>query len=272
MVGGVFCLTSMAVAGKEISLQIDTFEILFFRSVIGVSIILFFLIKKDLLREINLKEIKTHLKRNIAHFTGQNLWLYSLASITLAEVTSLEFTMPIYISPPTKVKKLGVVRSVIANIFTETGDVTNLNDLVFDVTTAESTQYINARYGVLLFKSNNNQPYDYDLTIVDDDEAVNALGLEDKEVKSKTVIINGRKIKDKPLKYLYGTRCTLYIIKIPIKTIATCLIKFDKIKLFPKFEIALYTGKNENIANSNTIDQIILSPLIFSKNNFIIIF
>jgi len=97
MVGGVFFLTSMAVAGKEISLQIDTFEILFYRSVIGVFIILFFLIKKDLLQEVNLKEIRTHLKRNIFHFTGQNLWLYALASITLAEVTSLEFTMPIWI-------------------------------------------------------------------------------------------------------------------------------------------------------------------------------
>ena len=97
MVGGVFCLTSMAVAGKEISLQIDTFEILFYRSVIGVSIILFFLIKKKQLHEINLKEIRTHLKRNVAHFTGQNLWLYALAAITLAEVTSLEFTMPIWI-------------------------------------------------------------------------------------------------------------------------------------------------------------------------------
>jgi|TARA_B110000003_G_scaffold54232_1_gene54101 drug/metabolite transporter (DMT)-like permease len=97
MVGGVFCLTSMAVAGKEISLQIDTFEILFYRSVIGVSIILFFLVKKNQLHEINLKEISTHLKRNVAHFTGQNLWLYALASITLAEVTSLEFTMPIWI-------------------------------------------------------------------------------------------------------------------------------------------------------------------------------
>jgi len=97
MVGGVFCLTSMAIAGKEISLQIDTFEILFFRSVIGVFIILFFLIKKDLLHELNLREIKTHLKRNTAHFIGQNLWLYALASITLAEVTSLEFTMPIKI-------------------------------------------------------------------------------------------------------------------------------------------------------------------------------
>ena len=97
MIGGVFCLTSMAIAGKEISLQIDTFEILFFRSVIGVCIVLFFLIKKNLLHEINLKEIRTHLKRNITHFIGQNLWLYALASITLAEVTSLEFTMPIWI-------------------------------------------------------------------------------------------------------------------------------------------------------------------------------
>ena len=97
MIGGVFCLTSMAIAGKEISLQIDTFEILFFRSVIGVCIILFFIVKKNLLHEINLKEIRTHLKRNLAHFIGQNLWLYALASITLAEVTSLEFTMPIWI-------------------------------------------------------------------------------------------------------------------------------------------------------------------------------
>ena len=97
MGGGVFCLTSMAVAGKEISLQIDTFEILFYRSVIGVSIILFFLIKNKQLHEINLKEIRTHLKRNVAHFTGQNLWLYALASITLAEVHSLAFTMPIWI-------------------------------------------------------------------------------------------------------------------------------------------------------------------------------
>jgi drug/metabolite transporter (DMT)-like permease len=97
MIGGVFCLTSMAIAGKEISLQIDTFEILFFRSVIGVCIILIFLVKKNLLHEINLKEIRTHLKRNLAHFIGQNLWLYALASITLAEVTSLEFTMPIWI-------------------------------------------------------------------------------------------------------------------------------------------------------------------------------
>jgi len=97
MVGGVFSLTLMAIAGKQISLQIDTFEILFFRSLIGVVIVLFVIVGKGLFREINLKQIRTHLKRNIVHFTGQNLWLYALGTITLAEVTSLEFTMPIWI-------------------------------------------------------------------------------------------------------------------------------------------------------------------------------
>ena len=97
MVGGVFSLTLMAISGKEISLQIDTFEILFFRSVIGIVIVLLVIARKGLSHEINLKQISTHLKRNIAHFTGQNLWLYALGTITLAEVTSLEFTMPIWI-------------------------------------------------------------------------------------------------------------------------------------------------------------------------------
>ena len=97
MVGGVFSLTLMAISGKEISLQIDTFEILFFRSVIGILIVLVVFTTKGLFHEINFKQIGTHLKRNIAHFTGQNLWLYALGSITLAEVTSLEFTMPIWI-------------------------------------------------------------------------------------------------------------------------------------------------------------------------------
>ncbi len=97
MVGGVFSLTLMAIAGKEISLQIDTFEILFFRSLIGIVIVLVVIGGKGLFHEINLKQILTHLKRNLAHFTGQNLWLYALGSIALAEVTSLEFTMPIWI-------------------------------------------------------------------------------------------------------------------------------------------------------------------------------
>ena len=97
MAGGVFSLALMAIAGKEISLQIDTFEILFFRSVIGIFIVLVVIVRKGLFYEINIKQLRGHLKRNVAHFTGQNLWLYALGTISLAEVTSLEFTMPIWI-------------------------------------------------------------------------------------------------------------------------------------------------------------------------------
>ena len=97
MVGGVFSLTSMAIAGKEIALQIDTFEILFFRSIIGIVIVSIVIAGRGLFHEINLRKLGTHLKRNVAHFTGQNLWLYALGTIPLAEVTSLEFTMPIWI-------------------------------------------------------------------------------------------------------------------------------------------------------------------------------
>ena len=121
------------------------------------------------------------------------------------DICSLDFTMPIYISPPTKVKKLGIVRSVIANIFTESGDVTNLSDLIYDASSAQASIYANARYGVLLFKANNNQAYDYELTIIDNDEAVNSLGLQ-KEVKSKTTEIDWTAVLDKLGGFKAGSR------------------------------------------------------------------
>ena len=121
------------------------------------------------------------------------------------DICSLDFTMPIYISPPTKVKKLGIVRSVIANIFTESGDVTNLSDLIYDASSAQASIYANARYGVLLFKANNNQAYDYELTIIDNDEAVNSLGLQ-KEIKSKTTEIDWTAVIDKLGGYKAGSR------------------------------------------------------------------
>ena len=45
-----------------------------------------------------------------------------------------------------------------------------------------------------------------------------------------------------------------------MKIIATCLNTLEKIKLTPKFELALYTGKNEKIDNDSTTIHITLSP------------
>jgi len=54
------------------------------------------------------------------------------------DVMSLEFETPIYLSPPAKVKKLGIVKNIIMNIFTEAGDLKNLEDLTFNGDTPQS--------------------------------------------------------------------------------------------------------------------------------------
>ena len=103
------------------------------------------------------------------------------------DICSLEFEMPVYISPPAKVKKLGIVQSIIANVFTEEGDIANLENLIYD-NTVNIIKVIKpyGRYRVLLFKSNTGNPNDnqYDLTLVNPSEAVVALGLDEKEIKN----------------------------------------------------------------------------------------
>jgi hypothetical protein len=93
------------------------------------------------------------------------------------DIASLEFEMPIYISPPTKVKKLGVVRAVINNMFTNTGDAVNINNLIYndsDIQTAVEYK----RYGIVMLKADNGVAGDYNISIVDVGQAVLDAGLD----------------------------------------------------------------------------------------------
>ena len=93
------------------------------------------------------------------------------------DIASLEFEMPIYISPPTKVKKLGVVRAVINNMFTNTGDAVNINNLIYndgDLQTAVEYK----RYGIVMLKADNGVAGDYNISIVDIGQAVLDAGLD----------------------------------------------------------------------------------------------
>lgn len=84
------------------------------------------------------------------------------------DVCSMEFTIPIWISPPAKVKKLGVVQSVIANVFTESGDMVNIDQLVFDQVKASVNVRVDIlNFKVALFKAVDKGPYTYELTAVD---------------------------------------------------------------------------------------------------------
>ena len=97
MIGAIFSFTAMAIAGREIAANLDTFEIMLYRSIIGFVIVIVVAYAAGTMKEVNFKRFSTHIIRNIFHFTGQNLWFFALPLIPLAQLFALEFTSPIWV-------------------------------------------------------------------------------------------------------------------------------------------------------------------------------
>lgn len=97
MTGAILSFTSMAIAGRAVSLDLDTFEIMMYRSLIGIMIVLSVSHILGTRRQIERSNLGLHFLRNLAHFTGQNLWFFALTVIPLAQVFALEFTSPIWV-------------------------------------------------------------------------------------------------------------------------------------------------------------------------------
>jgi drug/metabolite transporter (DMT)-like permease len=98
MAGAVTSFSAMAVAGREVQLQLNTFELMTWRSVVGFLIIVATATLRGRLGEIRARRPGLHLARNIAHFAGQNLWFWALTLIPLAQVFALEFTGPVWVA------------------------------------------------------------------------------------------------------------------------------------------------------------------------------
>jgi drug/metabolite transporter (DMT)-like permease len=97
MVGAIFAFSSMAVAGRELGGLLDTFEIMMYRSLIGLIIVSVVLTATGRWSVVSRASLGTHLIRNVAHFTGQNLWFFAVTIIPLAQVFALEFTTPLWV-------------------------------------------------------------------------------------------------------------------------------------------------------------------------------
>lgn len=97
MLGTLVAFSVMAVSGRELAGDLNTFEIMFYRSAIGLLIVLFFVILQNRWRELQTPHFKIHVIRNFTHFTGQNLWFYAVGVIPLAQVFALEFTSPLWV-------------------------------------------------------------------------------------------------------------------------------------------------------------------------------
>ncbi len=117
MLGAIFSFTAMAIAGRELSAGFDTFEIMLYRSAIALVIVLVLIYATGTYRKIGIGAWRTHLIRNIFHFTGQNLWFYALAIIPLAQVFAFEFTTPLWVillSPLLLGERLTMIRLISA--------------------------------------------------------------------------------------------------------------------------------------------------------------
>ncbi len=97
MTGAIASFTAMAIAGRAVSFALDTFEIMFYRSLIGILIVGSVALSTGKWREITRRSLGLHAARNLAHFTGQNLWFFAITVIPLAQVFALEFTTPIWV-------------------------------------------------------------------------------------------------------------------------------------------------------------------------------
>jgi len=97
MIGAIASFSTMAVAGREVAVELDTFEIMMYRSLFGVVIVAGIGALAGTLHQINTQNMGLHAMRNLAHFTGQNLWFYAVTVIPLAQVFALEFTSPLWV-------------------------------------------------------------------------------------------------------------------------------------------------------------------------------
>ena len=97
MLGAIASFCLMAIAARELDGQIDKFELLAIRSMVGfvLLVIIMNVIKRPTL--MFSQRTKTHFWRNLFHFIGQFSWLVGIGLLPLAEVFAIEFTVPLWV-------------------------------------------------------------------------------------------------------------------------------------------------------------------------------
>ena len=95
MSGALFSFTAMAVAARELSHDMGTFQMLVVRSGFGVVLVTLLLAKSGF-AQLRFTHLKLHATRNLIHFCGQLGWFYAIGLIPLATVFAIEFTTPLW--------------------------------------------------------------------------------------------------------------------------------------------------------------------------------
>ncbi|MFK0689482.1 DMT family transporter [Mesorhizobium sp. IMUNJ 23033] len=87
---------AMSVAGRATTAELNVFQVVELRSVIGFFILLPLVMTNGGFAAMRTERPLAHLARNVVHYAGQAAWLYALTLIPLAVLISIEFTTPIW--------------------------------------------------------------------------------------------------------------------------------------------------------------------------------
>ena len=98
MGGWLACMVVMAVAGREATRALSVFEVMELRSLIGFCLLYPLIRHAGGLRAMKTGHPWMHLLRNAVHYGAQCGWLVALSLISIAQVVSIEFTMPIWVA------------------------------------------------------------------------------------------------------------------------------------------------------------------------------
>ncbi|MBR0812780.1 DMT family transporter [Bradyrhizobium diazoefficiens] len=96
MAGWLSLMLVMAVAGRETTRELNVFQIMEVRSVIGFTLLLPIIYRAGGFKAVATQRLPQHLARNGVHYFAQLGWFYALTLIGIGQVVAIEFTMPIW--------------------------------------------------------------------------------------------------------------------------------------------------------------------------------
>src|SRR5688572_8180274 len=96
MAGWLTLMVVIAVAGREAARELSVFQIMLLRSTLGMAMLWPLVRAAGGLPAMRTDRLPQHVLRNGVHYAAQYGWFVALTLIPLAQVVSIEFTMPIW--------------------------------------------------------------------------------------------------------------------------------------------------------------------------------
>ncbi|TDN29862.1 EamA family transporter, partial [Lactobacillus crispatus] len=96
MAGWLALMLLLLVAGRESTRELSVFQVTEMRSLIGICLFYPLVRMNGGLRGMATARPLQHIGRNAVHYIAQYLWFLALTLIPVAQVVSIEFTMPIW--------------------------------------------------------------------------------------------------------------------------------------------------------------------------------